>query len=64
VACANLVGANTDQIILNFDLLVENKELYQQMSEAVSPYGGVPSAKKIVEIICKIAMSKFLVDYV
>lgn len=50
--CAKLVGANTEQIVSNFDMLVEDKKLYKQMSEAINPYGNGKSAEKIVEIIC------------
>lgn len=49
--CAKLVGANAEQIVSNFSLLAENHVLYNQMSEAVNPYGDGQSAKKIVEIL-------------
>jgi UDP-N-acetylglucosamine 2-epimerase (non-hydrolysing) len=42
-----LVGANTQNIVLNVSNLIENKDTYKKMSMAHNPYGDGNAAKKI-----------------
>lgn len=46
-----LVGTSEDCIYDNFKELLENKELYDQMSKSQNPYGDGTSSKQIVNII-------------
>lgn len=48
-----LVGTNECEIYKNFKLLIENKEIYMNMSYASNPYGDGYASKRIVDIIEK-----------
>lgn len=44
-----LVGADTEKIVNEVSELLENEEYYNQMSNAINPYGDGFSSKRIVE---------------
>lgn len=46
-----LVGANTIQIVHEVSTLLDNEAYYQQMSDAVNPYGDGHASQKIVNSI-------------
>lgn len=46
-----LVGTNTKKIIDAVQELLDNKEIYRKMAEAVNPYGDGLASKRIVDII-------------
>lgn len=48
---AKLIGTESDSIITNVRLLLDDQEEYLRMSQAVNPYGDGKSSKRIVEII-------------
>ncbi len=48
-----LVGTDTETIYNNFKLLLENKEVYNQMSVANNPYGDGTACKQIADILTK-----------
>jgi UDP-N-acetylglucosamine 2-epimerase (non-hydrolysing) len=49
--CARLVGTEVNVIVSNFTELVQNVELYNQMSAVPNPYGDGTASKKIVTTI-------------
>lgn len=48
---AKLVGTERDNIFKELDLLINNKEEYNKMANAINPYGDGRAAEKIVDII-------------
>jgi len=46
-----LVGTDQEQIVQEAESLLVNKELYQQMAQAVNPYGDGKAAERIVGIL-------------
>ena len=48
-----LVGTDKDKIVKEVQNLLDNKDEYKKMSEAVNPYGDGLASKRIVEIIKK-----------
>ncbi len=46
-----LVGADSKAIIENVNLLIENKEAYDQMAQAKNPYGDGKAATRIAEAV-------------
>lgn len=48
-----LVGTETSKIVFEATRLLKNTRYYQQMSQAVSPYGDGKSATRIVETLAK-----------
>ena len=46
-----LVGASKDNIVSMIDLLLKDKNLYSEMSEAHNPYGDGKACDKIIEHI-------------
>lgn len=48
---ARLIGVDRDEIYKHINLLVNNKEEYLKMANAVNPYGDGNAAKNIVKII-------------
>jgi UDP-N-acetylglucosamine 2-epimerase (non-hydrolysing) len=51
--CSILVGTSSEKIISEFNNLVNNKDLYQNMAEAANPYGDGRSAIYITETLLK-----------
>ncbi len=51
--CAILVGTSSEKIVEEFNNLVDNKSHYQQMAEAVNPYGDGKSSVAIASILKK-----------
>nr|WP_269467565.1 UDP-N-acetylglucosamine 2-epimerase (non-hydrolyzing) [Otariodibacter oris] len=51
IGTVKLVGTDTDEIIRAVNLLLDNGEVYQSMSQANNPYGDGQAAQRIVEII-------------
>jgi UDP-N-acetylglucosamine 2-epimerase (non-hydrolysing) len=49
--CSRLVGTEVNVIVSNFTELVQNVELYNQMSAVPNPYGDGTASKKIVTTI-------------
>lgn len=50
---AKLVGTNRHKILREVELLLNNRNLYNKMSKAISPYGDGKAAKRIINIIRK-----------
>lgn len=50
---AKLVGVEEENIFNEVDLLLNNKEEYNKMANAVNPYGDGKASEKIVDIIVK-----------
>ena len=48
---AKLVGTDYNSIYENLELLLSNKEEYENMAKAVNPYGDGYASKRIVDII-------------
>ncbi len=48
-----LVGTDVEQIVYETTRLLKNQSYYQQMSQAVNPYGDGKAASRIVEILVK-----------
>lgn len=48
-----LVGTDVEKIVYETTRLLKNQGYYQQMSQAVSPYGDGKAASRIVEILVK-----------
>lgn len=48
---AKLVGTNTDRIIKEVEILLNNKKAYQNMAKAVSPYGDGKAAQRIAKYL-------------
>ena len=48
---AKLVGTNREVILKEAIQLLDNKEVYDQMSKAVNPYGDGSTSQQVVEII-------------
>lgn len=48
---AKLVGTNIDNIINEVSILIENKKAYQQMAQAVNPYGDGKASAKILSYL-------------
>lgn len=48
-----LVGANTENIVRETELLLDSPAAYDQMSGAYNPYGDGKAAKRITEILSK-----------
>ncbi|MEK4947776.1 non-hydrolyzing UDP-N-acetylglucosamine 2-epimerase [Carnobacterium sp. FSL W8-0810] len=46
-----LVGTQTEEILVSLNELLENKEKYKEMSEALNPYGDGLASKRILESI-------------
>jgi UDP-N-acetylglucosamine 2-epimerase (non-hydrolysing) len=46
-----VVGTDTEQIINRFNTLIDNEDLYKQMSEAENPYGDGKASNRIVRFI-------------
>lgn len=46
-----LIGSDTDCILTETQRLLDDKEVYNKMSQAVSPYGDGHSAERIVSVI-------------
>ncbi len=46
---AKLVGVNKDEIIRHIEELLDNKMIYEQMSQSQNPYGDGKAAQRIVE---------------
>lgn len=49
-----LVGTSEENIFNNFNLLLENKNVYKKMSNTANPYGDGFACKKIADILEKI----------
>lgn len=49
-----LVGTNKEKIISNVQKLLNDKNEYKKMSEAINPYGDGLASKRIVEVLKKI----------
>ena len=52
---AKLVGPFTKPIIEETEILLNNEKVYEQMAQAINPYGDGQTAKQIVEICQEIA---------
>lgn len=50
---ARLLGIERDNIFKGIDLLINNKEEYEKMANAVNPYGDGKASERIVDIIVK-----------
>lgn len=48
---AKLLGINKDKVFKEIDLLINDREEYEKMANAVNPYGDGKAAEKIVKII-------------
>ncbi len=48
---ARLIGVDKDEIYKNINLLINDKEEYLKMANAVNPYGDGTAAKNIVKVI-------------
>jgi len=48
---AKLIGPYADSIVTETELLLRDKDAYQNMAKAVNPYGDGQAAKRIIEII-------------
>lgn len=48
-----LVGSDTDTIVKEFSLLMDNPYLYEKMSMAKNPYGDGMASHRIVETLLK-----------
>ena len=48
---ARLVGADADRIVQETERLLRDRVVYEQMSQAISPYGDGHAAERIVEVI-------------
>ncbi|MDR2533248.1 MAG: UDP-N-acetylglucosamine 2-epimerase (non-hydrolyzing) [Tannerellaceae bacterium] len=46
-----LVGANTNNIVTNVNLLLQDRQWYNQMSQSHNPYGDGRACERIVEVI-------------
>jgi len=46
-----VIGANTERIIENFELLISNTAEYDKMAKAVNPYGDGNASERIVNHI-------------
>lgn len=46
-----LVGTNTSTIVDNVTLLLQNKDIYRQMSESYNPYGDGHACERIVNAL-------------
>ena len=46
-----LVGTNTELIIKEAQMLIDNKEAYEHMSKAHNPYGDGDACAKIVQFL-------------
>jgi UDP-N-acetylglucosamine 2-epimerase (non-hydrolysing) len=55
---AKLVGTNTDNIIKETELLLNNQKEYDKMAKAVNPYGDGKASERIVDIIRNFASCK------
>jgi UDP-N-acetylglucosamine 2-epimerase (non-hydrolysing) len=51
---AKLVGTQYNNLVASMKELLDNKEAYSKMANAVNPYGDGTTSKKIVEIVSKI----------
>lgn len=49
-----LVGTNQNNIVSAVQNLLDNKEEYKKMSEAINPYGDGLASKRIIEVLRKI----------
>ena len=49
-----LVGTDKNNIIQNVQKLLDDKNEYQKMKEAINPYGDGLASKRIVEVLGKI----------
>ncbi len=49
-----LVGADKDKIVSETQLLLDSKEEYKKMSEAINPYGDGKASIRIVEVLKRI----------
>ena len=48
---AKLIGTNPEQILLNTQNLLSNHLIYQQMSEAINPFGDGKASQRIAAIV-------------
>ena len=46
-----LIGTQSDNVQKNMRLLLEDKDVYQQMASAKNPYGDGKASEKILDII-------------
>ena len=51
---AKLVGTETESIVMHSRLLLDDKEEYNRMGNAVNPYGDGKASKRIVEIMLSV----------
>ena len=49
--CVKLVGTNKERIVSTVQKLLDDREFYNSMKQAVNPYGDGHSAKRIADII-------------
>ncbi|MCD7740198.1 MAG: UDP-N-acetylglucosamine 2-epimerase (non-hydrolyzing) [Candidatus Gastranaerophilales bacterium] len=49
-----LVGSDRNKIVSNVEILLNNKEEYKKMSEAINPYGDGQASRRIVEVLKEI----------
>ena len=52
---AKLIGPFKEKIVTETEMLLHNTALYEQMAKAVNPYGDGHAAKRIVDIIRRLA---------
>ena len=52
---AKLIGPFKEEIVTETEMLLHNTALYEQMAKAVNPYGDGHAAKRIVDIIRRLA---------
>lgn len=50
---AKLIGTNIDNIVMSASKLLSNKDVYDQMANAINPFGDGQAAKRILEIVRK-----------
>lgn len=48
---AKLIGTNSEQILSNASELLSNKTVYQNMAEAINPFGDGTASQKILNIV-------------
>jgi UDP-N-acetylglucosamine 2-epimerase (non-hydrolysing) len=48
---AKLVGTNYDRIVNEVSALLDNRDYYDQRSQAVNPYGDGFACRRIVEVL-------------
>ena len=50
---AKLIGTETNIIIENCNLLLDNETIYNSMANASNPYGDGYTSKRILSILCE-----------